>query len=179
MENEENQEVELEEQNDEEQEVEEVEEPQEEVEEEKSVEDETDWKAEALKYKAIANRKTKKKINSNINSNLQDKAQNPDDLRSDVEYLKLEAKKRQFQFEHNLTPSQVDKVFSVNQNPDKDTLKDPFIKAGLKGIERQERVNNNTPQTSAKSKTLDRKAMKDMSPEDKQVAYQKYMESKK
>lgn len=178
METDERQEVELEQQNDIEEEVQD--EIEEEPQEEESTE-EVDWKAEALKYKAIADR-TKKKIkpiNSNLNSKLQDKAENPDEeVVSRLSNLELAEKKRQFGYENSLSPSQTDKVFALNQNPTKETLKDPFVKAGLDAIRRQERLENNTPSTSAKSGVLDRTKLKDASPEEKQKAFEQYMKSK-
>lgn len=183
MTNEEHQEVELEQENDNEEveEVEEQEEVDESTNEEESTEDEVDWKAEALKYKAIADRNKKKSnpVNSNINSKLQDKAETPDDeVVSRLSNLELAEKKRQFGYEHGLSPSQTDKVFALSQNPSKETLKDPFVKAGLDAIRRQERLANNTPSTSAKSGTIDRKALKEATPEEKQKAFEKYMKSK-
>lgn len=169
MENIDDQDVELEEQIDE---VEEVEEES----------DETDWKAEALKYKAIAIR-NKRKVEEqppkeDINK-LETKAQNPDDeLVSRLSNLEMAERKRQFGYEHNLSPAETDRVFQVNNNPSADTLKDPFIKAGLQAIRSQERVDNNTPSSSAKSASLDRRKLSTLSAGDKQAAFEKYMKSK-
>lgn len=174
MENEEYQDDQLDEQT-----VEEV--AEEEVVEEEQEEEETpDWEAEAKKWQSIAKRNQKKPINNNINSKLQDKAESPDDeVGSRISNLETAEKKRQFGYEHGLSPVETDKVFQVESNPTAETLKDPFVKAGLDAVKRQARVENNSPSTSAKSNTLNRKAMKDMSAEEKQAAYEKYMDSKK
>ena len=133
----------------------------EEVEEES---DTTDWKAEALKYKAIAIRNKKKsEVNSNINSKLQTKAENPgDDTASRIASLEVAEKKRQFGYKHGLSPLETDAVFKIDTNPTQETLKDPFLKGGLEAIRSQERLSKNMPSTSAKSTTLDRKKLKDL-----------------
>lgn len=149
--------------------------------EQESEEEETDWKAEALKYKAIAIRNKKKKkedVSNNITNKLQDKAENPgDEVVSRLSHLELAERKRQFGYEHALSPAETDRVFSISSNPSADTLKDPFIKAGLQAVRSQERVENNTPSSSAKSASLDRKKMSEMSEGDKQAAFESYMKS--
>jgi hypothetical protein len=147
---------------------------------EESEEDSTDWQAEALKWKSIAKRNNKPKpVNSNINSKLETKAENPDDEVVDrLSHLELAEKKRQFGYENGLSPQETDKVFQVSPNPTAETLKDPFLKAGLEAVRRQERVANNTPSTSAKSPSFNVKKMKEATPEEKQEAFTKYMKAK-
>lgn len=176
METNDNQDIELEDQNDDVSEEELAEaESAEDIEEES---EETDWKAEALKYKAIALRNKKKKEEKNINK-LETKAISPDDeVVSRLSHLEMAERKRQFGYEHGLSPAETDRIFSINQNPSVDTLKDPFIKAGLQAVRSQERVANNTPSSSAKSASLDRRKMSEMSKEDKQAAFEQYMKSR-
>lgn len=149
--------------------------------EEESTEDEVDWKSEALKYKAIAlrNKKKTKDVKSNINSKLQDKAESPDvEVVSRLANLEMAEKKRQFGYEHGLSPKETDAVFKIDSDPSVETLKDPFIKAGLEALKSQERVAKNTPTTSAKSQRIDTKKMKDLSPVEQDRELQKFLKSK-
>jgi hypothetical protein len=146
--------------------------------EEESEEDETDWKAEALKYKAIALR-NKKKSTKQINNKLTDKAQTLDgEVGGRIANLEMAERKRQFQYDYGLSPKEVDRVFKVDPNPTAETLKDPFIKAGLQAIRSQERVDNNTPSSSAKSPVLNRQKFNKLSDEQKQAEYHRFLKSK-
>lgn len=148
------------------------EEEEDDVEESESKEDEPDWEAEAKKWKAIAERNKKKK-------SLQNKAQEPDDdIKADVQYLKLSEKKRQFGYENNLSPEETDKIFQINPNPTKETLKDPFVKAGIDALRRSKRLEDNVPSSSAKSNPVVTKKFKEMSDAEKNAEWQKYMKNK-
>jgi len=181
MENEENQDINPEEEVDEEvteEELVEAEEADEPVEEPEEESDETDWKAEALKYKAIAIRNKKKKdINTKINSKLETKAQSPD-VTDRISNLELAEQKRQFGYEHGLSPVETDRVFSLDSEPSEKTLKDTFVKAGLKALREKAKLANNSPAISAKSSVLNRVKIKDMSTEDKDKALQNFIKSK-
>lgn len=158
---------------------EEVDEEVEEQESEEEQEDEElqDWEAEAKKWKAIAERNKKKKINTNINSKLTDKAENPD-VDDRIAQLELAEKKRQFGYEHGLSPVETDKIFQLSKDPDDKVLKDPFVKAGLKALRSQERLSDNSPSISAKAQALHNKDFSKMSKEEKQAEFQKYMKKK-
>jgi hypothetical protein len=77
-----------------------------------------------------------------------------DTLKSDVESLKLAERKRQFGYEHGLSPDETDAVFKLSPNPSKETLDDPFVKGGLESIRSQKRVNDNTPQPGGASQRI-------------------------
>src|SRR5574343_1248511 len=55
-----------------------------------------------------------------------------DSLKETVAQLALSEKKRQFGFQNNLAPEEVDFVFQMSGgNPSKETLDNPFVKAGI------------------------------------------------
>ena len=124
-------------------------------------------KAEALKWKAIAERNKKK-------STLPTK---DEDLHKSVQELKFAEKKRQFGYEHNLSPEETDAVFKINQNPKKEDLEDPFIKGGLDAIRSQRRVDSNTPSPSSKTFKVNGKTFAELTPEEKEANFAKYQES--
>lgn len=177
MEKDENQDVELEQQNDEPEEVEDTEDVDDEEEPEEPSDDSTDWEAEAKKWKAIANRNRKKQEKKPVKKELPD-TDDGDDLRKDVESLKQSEKKRAFGYEHQLSPEETDKIFQLNPNPTAETLKDPFVKAGLDAIRRQKRVDENTPSSSSKSNPALSKKFKDMNPNERNAEWQKFMKQK-
>ena len=120
------------------------------LEEEAPTVEEIDWKAEALKQKAI-NQRLNKKIGTpeskqDINK---PKTDVPDDIRKAVEKLSLAESKRQFGYENGLSPEETDAVFGFNPNPTKETLKNPFVEGGLAKLRSQKRVSENTPSSSS------------------------------
>jgi hypothetical protein len=120
--------------------------------EEDAPEQETDWKAEALKQKAINQRLSKKIGTPEPKQELQtQKTDVPDDIKKAVEKLTLAETKRQFGYEHGLSPEETDAVFGFNPNPTKETLKNPFVEGGLAKLRSQKRVNENTPSSSSRS----------------------------
>lgn len=141
---------------------------------EESSQDDTDWEAEAKKWKAIAERNKKK----NINKPKSNKSEDENDLRKDVETLKLSEQKRQFGYEHGLSPEETDKIFSITSNPTKETLEDPFVKAGIEAIRKTKKLESNTPSSNSKSVQLDRKKMSEMSPAEQNKAWQEHLRSK-
>lgn len=154
-----------------------LEESQEEVEEEQP---QPDWKAEALKYKAIADRIAKKKP-----SQLTEKKEPQADLAERLNNLELLEKKRQFGYEHGLSPDEADAIFKINPNPSREDLENPFIKGGLEALRAKKRVAENTPSSSSRSVTFKGKDVKeilfdDKTPKsDKQSAWEKMTGVKK
>lgn len=59
-------------------------------------------------------------------------------------------KKRDFGYENNLSPAQVDFVFRNTKRPTKKFLESPAIKAGLDAIAAQSNVRNNTPSSGGR-----------------------------
>lgn len=149
--------------------------------EETAVEEEpsTDWEAEALKYKAEAaklNAILARKNKRDAKEPLQEQPQVEDDVKSTVAQLKQAEDKRQFGYEHNLSPEEVNAIFKINPNPTKETLDDPFVKGGLERIRSQKRVDANTPRTSSRSgslSSLKNASKKPASKADLQTAFEK------
>jgi hypothetical protein len=149
-------------------EVEEI--PEVEIEEES--EDETDWKAEALKQKAI-NQRLSKKIASPEKSK-QELPAKDDDIRKTVEELSLAERKRQFGYQHNLSPEETDAVFRLSPNPSKETLEEPFVKGGLASIRAKRRVDSNIPSSSSRSASFSLPEKEDLTADDKQKAFEEF-----
>lgn len=152
------------------------EESQEEVEEEDSTESEEEQDSEAEKLKA-ENAKLRRLLKKKDPPKQTNQAELDEDIIEDVKSLKLSERKRQFGYEHGLSPEATDKVFSINPNPSKETLKDPFIQAGIKAIERQKKVSLNTPSSSAKAPT-NSEAFHKKSDVERQQEFEKYMAKK-
>jgi len=134
---------------------------------------EKDWKSEALKYKAIAQRYANKKKEGGTPAPKQALAPQNDDLRSTVQELKLAEQKRQFGYANSLSPEETDAVFKLNSNPTKETLNDDFVKGGLQAIRSKKKVEDNTPRSSRSSgfKLPQKEAI---TAEDKQEAFEKW-----
>lgn len=78
--------------------------------------------------------------------------------------------KRQFGYEHGLSPEETDKVFMLTPSPTKETIEDPFVKAGLEAIRAVKRVNEATPSPSGRSTAHNGKTFAEMSPDERQAA---------
>lgn len=111
---------------------------------------EVDWQKEALKYKAIAQRYAKKN-QSGTPAPKQELSKEDKDIRLTVKELQLAEKKRQFGYEHGLSPEETDAVFKLSPNPTKEVLEDPFVKGGLNALRSKKRVEENTPKSSSRS----------------------------
>jgi len=110
-----------------------------------------DWQKEALKYKAIAQRYAKK-VQGGTPAPKQDLPKKEvDDIKLTVKELQLAEKKRQFGYEHGLSPEETDAVFKLSPNPNKEVLDDPFVKGGLASLRAKKRVEDNTPKSSSRS----------------------------
>lgn len=112
---------------------------------------EVDWKAEALKQKAINQRLSKKLVASPEKPKQDLPEKTDDDIRLTVKELQMAEKKRQFGYEHGLSPEETDAVFKLSPNPTKEVLDDPFVKGGLASLRAKKRVAENTPSSSSRS----------------------------
>jgi|15BtaG_2_1085339.scaffolds.fasta_scaffold00425_14 hypothetical protein len=101
-----------------------------------------------------------------------------EDLSKTVGELKHAEEKRQFGYENNLTPDEVDYIFKVNNNPTRELLEDPFIRGGLDAIRTQKRIQDNTPSNSSRSPKFQVPNKKDMTPSEKQEAFEKFRDGK-
>lgn len=133
-----------------------------------------DWQKEALKYKAIAQRYAKK-VQGGTPEPKQDLAEKKDDdIRQTVKELQLAEKKRQFGYEHGLSPEETDAVFKLSPNPTKSVLEDPFVKGGLASLRAKKRVAENTPSSSSRSASLNIDHSKS-TPDEKQKEFEKFV----
>jgi len=97
----------------------------------------------------------------------------PDDIHLTVQELKLAEKKRQFGYEHSLSPDEVDAVFKINQNPTKEDLDNPFVKGGIDALRAKKRVESNTPSPSSKIFKVGGKAWGEMTSEERDANWSK------
>lgn len=102
-----------------------------------------------------------------------------DEIKQTVQSLKLAEDKRQFGYQNGLSPEETDYLFKFNPNPTKELLEDPFIKGGLQTIRAKKRVEDNTPSTSSRSPRFELPKKEDLTPDDKQKAFEDFMASKR
>lgn len=100
------------------------------------------------------------------------------DIRSTVQRLALAEEKRQFGFRHSLSPDETDYIFRFDPKPTKELLDDPFVKGGLKTIRDKRRAESNTPPLAGRSPSFALPKKEDLTPDDKQAAFDKFRESR-
>lgn len=71
--------------------------------------------------------------------------------------------KRQFGYDNDLAPDEVDVVFRFSKTPTKKTLRDPIVKGALDGFRQAKSLRKNTPSGSSRSVRVGGKDTKDMS----------------
>jgi hypothetical protein len=136
-------------------------------------EDKIDWRAEALKQTAIANR-LKKKLSQPIIPKQEPKID--DEIVKDVNYLKQVEAKRQFGFEHNLSPEETDYAFKFSGGkPTKEILEDPFFKGGLDSLRAKKRLEANIPGSSSRSSVFSDKPFTELTPEERKKQFESKM----
>ena len=122
-----------------------------------------------MKRKAIAYDSIKKAKTPVVHKPLQTPKVDAE-LKKTVDGLAFSEKKRQFAYEHGLSPEETDAVFKINPNPTKEVLDDPFVQGGLAKLRSKSRVENNTPNSPSRSvKPLVFKA--DATPAERQAAH--------
>lgn len=105
-----------------------------------------------------------------------DQATPADELVQDVKTLKDAENKRQFGFANSLSPEETDKVFQLaGGKPTAETLKDPFIVAGLEAMRAKKRLESNTPGASHGAKLFGGKKFSELDPAQKQKEWDKQM----
>lgn len=148
---------------------------------EPQAQEDVDWKERALKAEeAIKKAKFSQKQASQgdiIKRTLKTAPEPDDDIRTVVSSLQMAEKKRQFGYENNLSPEEVDAVFQMKPDATKEDLNNPFIKGGLSAIRKEKRLKENIPSPSSNSSFVS-KDFQTKSREEKQIEFQKYMKSK-
>lgn len=148
------------------------------IEEDKKTEEElknVDWRAEALKHKAISNR-LKIKL-SNVPPPIikvpKEEHKLDDEIVGKVNKLEEAEAKRQFGFEHSLSPKETDLAFKfANGKPSKTTLEDEFFKGGLESLRSKERLAKNTPGSSSRSSVFTEKSFAESSEDERKKAFE-------
>lgn len=102
-----------------------------------------------------------------------------DDIKQTVQSLQLAETKRQFGYQNGLSPEETDHIFKINSNPTKEILEDPFVKGGLQAIRAKKRLEDNTPSSSSRSPRFELPKKEDLTPDDKQKAFENFLASKK
>lgn len=128
---------------------------------------------EAIKKAKFVEKKKKETINDNFTNNTNN---TPSDADSDarIRNLEIAESKRQFGYRNGLSPEAVDYLFKINPNPSAEDLKDPFIRGGLKEIERRNKVKLATPSSSVSSVvSTGNKSWASMTKEERAQAYNK------
>ena len=96
----------------------------------------------------------------------------PDELIEKVNRLDLLEQKRQFGYEHGLSPEETDWIFqATGGKPSKDALEIPFIKHGLEGYRASKRVEANTPGSSTRGSVFGNKNFEELSDEERANAF--------
>jgi hypothetical protein len=96
----------------------------------------------------------------------------PSDIVQKVQKLDLLEQKRQFGYEHGLSPEETDWIFqSTGGKPTKEALEIPFIKHGLEGYRASKRVEANTPGASGRSSVFGNKDFTELSADDRAKAF--------
>lgn len=99
-----------------------------------------------------------------------------EDLVRDVNELKVEKAKRQFAYQHGLSPEETDMIFQLNPNPSKDDLENPFIKGGIDALRSKKRLEDATPTPSSSATVLiEGKEFKDLPEEDRAKNWEDYV----
>lgn len=130
-----------------------------------------DYKAEAAKWRAIAERNKKK-------APISKKRDDDFDPKEAISRLELAERKRQFAYENQLSPDETDRLFKINPNPSKADLDDPFVKAGIEGLRAKKRIENGTPSPSSNSPKINGKTFEEMDDADRAKNYEAMMRAK-
>lgn len=84
--------------------------------------------------------------------------------------------KRQFGFEHKLSPEETDYIFTfTNGKPTKEALENPFVKAGLEGSRQAKRAESNIPGASTKGFAQSGKTFNELSEAERKQSFEEDM----
>lgn len=145
------------------------------IDDDKDLDTEVDYKdlaaknaAEAAKWKSIAKRNREKRPPITNDS----KESIDEETKQTVSRLSLAEEKRQYGYEHKLSPRETDYAFKfANGKPNKETLEEPFFKGGLEKLREAERVDNNTPSPSSGGMMYNGKAFADLDLDERRKAH--------
>ena len=93
-----------------------------------------------------------------------------DEVSSRLDRIEVIEQKRQFGYENNLSPEEVDAVFKINPRPTKKTLEDPFIQGGLEKLRARKNTSENIPSgAAARNFGVEGKKWAELTPEERQA----------
>lgn len=96
-----------------------------------------------------------------------------EDVIKKVNKLEMIEAKRQFGYEHNLSPEETDFIFKFSGNkPNKEILDNPFVKSGLEGFRASKRLEANIPSSSSSSKVFQGKDYAEMTDDERRKAFE-------
>lgn len=101
------------------------------------------------------------------------------ELKKQVEHLTLAEEKRQFGHANQLSPEETDRAFDFARGrgvQPKDILSDPFFKGGLESFRATTRTQRGIPSPSHRAPTVEGKAFKDMTPDERSKNFPKVAE---
>ena len=128
-------------------------------------------KFNSMRRRAIAYGRIKKGSAKPIT---QPKQEHDDELVRKVDRLSLSEEKRQFGFDHNLSPKETDFVYRYSGGkPTKETLEDPFVKSGLEGFRASQRVESNTPGSNSRAPVFGEKPFKEQTEDERRSNFEK------
>lgn len=113
---------------------------------------------------------------------LQEKPVVEDDYKKKIDSLSLAEEKRQFGYEHGLSPEETDEVFaySTGRNIKPAEAKEkPFVKAAIEALRAQRRSESATPSPSSGLPAIDGKSWSEMSNDERKANFSKIMGGKK
>lgn len=93
--------------------------------------------------------------------------------------LETEKRKREFGYQHGLSPEETDDVFRFAGNEDpKKALEHPFVKAGIEARRIQKRVEQATPSSGGNATTIKGKTYAEMTAEERAANYKTIIDKK-
>lgn len=141
-------------------------------------EEDIDWKERALKAEKAIERnkqKTKKKPQSTLKKR---PTEDDDDVAERIARLEQSDQKRAFGYEHGLSPQATDELFAyakgVGKKPET-VMKTAIGKSIINTVKRKERLDGNSPSSSAKKSSFASKDFNSLSPQDKQKAFEQFV----
>lgn len=100
------------------------------------------------------------------------KADEKDPINSRMDRIEQINAKRDFGYEHKLSPQEVDMVYKFDPKPTKKTLENPFIKGGLERMRAGSDAGENIPRgSSVRSFKVDGKDWNKLTPAEKQANF--------
>lgn len=95
-----------------------------------------------------------------------------DQIDKTVRSLQETERKRQFGYDNDLAPKEVDLVFRLYKRPTAKVLKDPAVKGAIDGLRAEQSAKDNIPGTTGRTFAVGGKKFNELSADDKQKHFQ-------